>query len=214
MILLSNQNKKTFNQLFYPLMIEQIFMMLIGNVNVFLLSLYHDQAVAATGLSDQILSIGTMAMGIVSLGSTVLFLQNADDRQLPYIRGVARQTFLLNFILAGFLFSITLFFGETIMSWMQTPQELLPMSVIYLRIVSSSLLFQGLSASSSALLRSYGKVKSAMSISILNTLITVSGNALVILTPLSIFGEGVLGISVATVVTRFIGAIISFTSVA
>lgn len=213
MILLKKQNRAEFGQLFYPLLIEQIFMMLIGNVNVFLFSLYNDQAVAATGIADQLLSIGTMAMGIVSLGSTILFLQNAEDKQLPYIRGVARQTILLNLLLAFFLFTGTLFFGEMLISWMQTPAELQQMSVIYLRIVSSSLLFQGLSTSASALLRSYGKVRIAMSISITNTLITITGNALVILTPLSIFGEGILGISVATVITRFIGALISLNTV-
>lgn len=210
MILLSKEKRQKFSQLFYPLLTEQIFMMLIGNVNVLLISFYNDQAVAATGLADQILSIGTMAMGIISLGSTVLFLQNADKRQLPYIQGVTRQTILLNLLLAAFLFLFTLVFGTTIMGWMQTPTELLGMSVVYLRIVSSSLLFQGLSSSASALLRSYGKVTTAMTISILNTLIIITGNAIVILTPIGLFGEGILGISVATVVTRFIGAMISF----
>jgi putative MATE family efflux protein len=99
------------------------------------------------------------------------------------------------------------------MELMQTPSELKTMSVLYLRIVSGSLIFQGISTSISALLRSFGKVKRAMTISIINTLITIIGNSLVILTPLSIFGEGIIGISVATVITRLIGAIISISTV-
>lgn len=184
-------------------------MMLIGNINVYLFSLYSDQAVAATGLADQILAIGTMAMGIISLGSVVLFLQNADDKNLAYIQGVARQTIVLNFFLSALLFLVVFLFGNILLGWMQTPAELWPLSLTYLRIVSSSLLFQGISTSVSALLRSYGKVNVAMLMSIVSTLITITGNALVILSPLSIFGEGVLGISVATVITRFIGAVIS-----
>lgn len=213
MLLENKQVQASYSRLLFPLVIEQIFMMLIGNVNVYLFSLYSDQVVAATGLADQLLVIGTMAMGIISLGSVVLFLQNATEKQLPYMQGVARQTIFLNLILAVFLFFITFFFGQTLMSWMQTPAELMPASILYLRIVSSSLLFQGISTSTSALLRSYGKVKMAMALSIINTLIVISGNALVILTPLGIFGEGVLGISIATVVTRLVGALISLNAI-
>lgn len=209
MLLKNKQLRQEYQQLLFPLLIEQIFMMLIGNVNVFLLSLYNDQAVAAAGLSDQVLAIGTMAMGIVSLGSTVLFLQNADEAQIKQVQSISRMTIILNVIVSLILVSITLLLGHTIMNWMQTPQELHGMATLYLRIVSISLLFQGISTSASALLRSFGLVNRAMRISILNTLIIIAGNAIVILTPLSIFGEGLLGISVATVVTRFIGAIIS-----
>ena len=60
----------------YPLVIEQLFMMLIGNVNVFLFSLYNDQFVAAISLADQVLAIGGMALGIVSLGGIVLLFVN------------------------------------------------------------------------------------------------------------------------------------------
>lgn len=209
----NDQVKESYGRLLWPILIEQIFMMLIGNVNVFLLSLYTDQAVAATGLADQVLSIGTMAMGIVSLGSTILFLQNAEDKRLPYVQGVTRQTLALNIVLSLGLVLITTTLGNFIMRWMQTPAELHTISVLYLRIVSASLLFQSISTTASALLRAYGKVKEAMSISILNTLLIITGNAIVILTPLGIFGQGILGISVATVVTRIAGGIISVLSV-
>lgn len=207
------QIQETYWRLLWPTLIEQIFMMLIGNVNVFLLSLYTDQAVAATGLADQVLSIGTMAMGIVSLGSAILYLQNAGDKRLPYIQGITRQTLALNIILALSLVLITTTLGDNIMRWMQTPGELQSIAVLYLRIVSASLLFQSISTTASALLRAYGKVKEAMSIAILNTLLIITGNAIVILTPLGIFGQGILGISVSTVVTRFMGAVISILSV-
>lgn len=213
MPLRNKMTQTTYQKMLYPLIVEQLFMMLIGNVNVYLFSLYSDQAVAATGLADQILAIGTMAMGIISLGSVVLFLQNADDKKLPYMQGVARQTIILNFLLSALLFLVVFAFGNVLLGWMQTPVELRPLSLIYLRIVSSSLLFQGISTSTSALLRSYGKVKLAMMLAVISTLITIGGNALVILSPIRLFGEGVLGISLATVTTRFIGAVISLNAI-
>ena len=190
-------------------MVEQVFMMLIGNVNVFLFSLYNDQIVAAIGLADQVLAIGTMAMGIVSLGATILFLQNADLDRLDYFQGVARQSFLLNVCLGLLIGLLALTSGYPIMSLMQTPHDILAESVTYFRIVSFSLAFQAISTSASALMRSFGKVQVAMTVSIINTLLVISGNALVLLTPFGLFGQGIMGISVATLFTRFLGAVLS-----
>lgn len=74
MTLRKQEIRQEYGHLLWPLLVEQLFMMLIGNVNVYIFSLYNDQVVAAIGLADQVLVIGTMAMGIVSLGSTILFL--------------------------------------------------------------------------------------------------------------------------------------------
>lgn len=212
--MISNIYKKKiwsqYRSLVFPLLIEQIFMMLIGNFNVFLLSLYNDQAVAATGIADQILSVGTMAMGIVSLGSTVLILQNADEKRVGYIQSTIRQAFFLNIILALLLQAIVLVLGEQLISWMQTPKELFNLSVSYLKIVAFSLVFQGFQTIISAVLRGYGKAKIAMILSVINTLLIILGNALIILGPGEIFGGGVIGIGMMIIFTRFLGAVFSF----
>ncbi|MGX7107949.1 MATE family efflux transporter [Facklamia miroungae] len=209
MSLVAKKLKNDYFHLLWPLLIEQVFMMLIGNVNIFLYSRYNDQVVAAIGIADQILVIGTMAMGIVSLGSTILFLQNAADDQLPYLRGVVRQSVFLNMILGLIIVLVALFLGREIMSWMQTPKEILGASILYFRMVSLSLIFQAISTSAAALLRAFGKVKLSMGISIINTLLIITGNALVVLTPFSLFGEGIFGLSVATIITRIVGAVFS-----
>ena len=51
---------KEYKGLFWPLLVEQIFLTLIGNFNVFLFSLFNDQMVAAIGISDQLLNIFAM----------------------------------------------------------------------------------------------------------------------------------------------------------
>lgn len=210
MSLRNPSTRKEYTTLLAPLIVEQIFMAIIGNINILLVSQYNDLAVAATGLANQVLSIGTMAMGIVSLGSTVLFLQNADDKKRLFIQGVFRQTVILNLFVSAVLVFIALIFGPNLMRLMQTPSDILNVSVLYLRIVSFSLFFQGISTTVSALLRGYGKVKTAMMISVVNTIIAAIATAVVIYVPFPIFGSnGVLGISNATVISRAVGALIS-----
>ena len=200
-----------YGHLLWPLLVEQLFMMLIGNVNVYIFSLYNDQVVAAIGLADQVLVIGTMAMGSVSLGSTILFLQNADHDRLAYFKGVARQTILLNFLLGLFVMVVAWLGGNVIMGWMQTPADIKGLSVTYFRLVSMSLVFQALSTSASALLRSYGHSKVSMRLSMMNTFLTIGGNLLVIFLPAADMTQRITWIGWMTILTRLVGA--SLTSV-
>lgn len=201
--------RQDYLSLLWPLLIEQVFMMLIGNVNVYLFSLYSDQAVAAIGISDQVLVIGTMFMGIISLGSTILFLQNAEEQRKLQVQGIARQTLFLNLTLGLLIIITTSFFANQIMKWMNTPEDIYDLAVLYLKIVSYSLVFQAISTSVSALLRSFGKVQAAMLLSIVTTILVIAGNALVVLSPFGWVKNTLLGIAVATVVSRLIGAILS-----
>ena len=67
-----------YKELFLPLIVEPLFLTLIGNFNVFLFSLFNDQMVAAIGISDQLLNIFAMITNIVVLGASILIIQNAD----------------------------------------------------------------------------------------------------------------------------------------
>lgn len=193
----------------YPLVIEQLFMMLIGNVNVFLFSLYNDQFVAAIGLADQVLAIGGMALGIVSLGGIVLLLRHADEDEVHIVQRIIRQCFILIAIISVVLALIYIPFAPLIMNLIQSPANLLPLSIRYLRLVSLSLVFQGISMVVSIVLRSHGKVKSAMFISLVNTIFVIVGNALVILTPDDFIQGGIISIALMTIFTRFLGSIFS-----
>lgn len=192
-----------------PLIVEQLFMMLIGNVNVFLFSLYDDRFVAAIGLADQVLAIGTMALGIVSLGSIVLLLRHASDDEVDLVQQISRQSFILIFLLSVIIGLIFIPFAQFIMNLLQAPENLLPLSVAYLRLVSLSLIFQGISQVVSIILRSHGMVRTAMTISIVNTLVVIFGNALVILSPDDFIQGGIIAIAIATILTRLIGSLYS-----
>ena len=209
MNLLTHKFPKDYYLLLWPLLIEQLFMMLIGNVNVYIYSLYSDRIVASIGIADQIMIIGTMAMGIVSLGSTILFLQNAEKSRLSYSQAVARQTILFNFILALSLFIVVCLFGNQLIRLMQTPIELTEYANLYLKIVSGSLLFQGLSSSIGAVLRANKLSKISMRLSIVNTLMVIAGNVLVIFMPLQDMSQRMVMISAMTVLTRLMGTLLS-----
>ena len=125
---------REYRHLLYPLLIEQIFLMLIGNVNVFLMSQVADRAVAATGIADQVMSIGTMAMGIITLGSTILMLRLADPNQLGPIQSIFKQTVVLNIGLATVIIAIIWIFGHPILRLMQTPEGIIDLALSLIHI--------------------------------------------------------------------------------
>ncbi len=209
MTLFKSKLPNHYYHLLWPLLIEQVFMMLIGNLNVYIYSLYSDQIVASIGISDQVMAIATMAMGIVSLGSTILFLQNADQSRLKYFQAVVRQTLVLNVVLALLMCLTAWGLGWQLMTLMQTPVEIKDYSIIYLQIVSCSLLFQGISTSVGAVLRAYSMSKISMHLSIVNTIIVILGNVAVIFMPLSNLSHRVIAIACMTVFTRLIGSCMS-----
>ena len=91
---------KNYKDIFLPLLVEQIFLTLIGNFNVFLFSLFNDELVAAIGISDQLLNVLTMITNIVVLGASILIIQNADRKRLYYIKSIFRESVILNLIIA------------------------------------------------------------------------------------------------------------------
>lgn len=94
---------KKYNDIFIPLIIEQIFLTLIGNFNVFLFSLFNDQMVATIGISDRLLTIFAMVTNVVVLGASILIIQNADESRIKYVKSIFKESIVLNLFIAGLI---------------------------------------------------------------------------------------------------------------
>mgnify|MGYP002711909338 CR=1 FL=1 len=197
---------REYRDLFLPLLIEQIFLTLIGNFNVFLFSLFNDQMVAAIGISDQLLNIFAMVTNVVVLGASILIIQNADRSRIEYVKSILKESVILNLIIA-LLIVITVFaFNKNLLELMQTPSELLDETSIYIRIVSTSIVSLAMTSLMLGALRAFGFVKNAVRVSVLNTLLVILGNSLVVILNLG----GIRYIAIATLVARLLGMVITF----
>ena len=197
-----------FSVLLLPILIEQLFSMLLGNVDVLMLSQYSDDAVAAVGLSNQIISVGIMILGIVSLGSSIQLMQLIGSSQKNYLTSLIRNSVYLNVFISIGLALVFLVFGRTLLSWIQTPPELLDGAYTYLVIVGISLIFQSVMTSFSTIFRSFTFVKVVMLISILTNVINIMGNYIVILSPWDFLGTGIEGVARSTLIARGMGSLL------
>lgn len=197
---------KTYLDIFTPLIIEQFFLTLIANFNVFLFSLFNDQMVAAIGISDQLLNIFAMITNIVVLGATILIIQNADKSRIDYVKQILKESAILNIIIAIIIVIVVFAFNKNLLSFMQTPAELLYETSVYIRIVSVSIIFLAMTSLMLASLRAFGHVRIAVRVSVANTLLVILGNSIIV-----IFGlGGIAYIALATLISRLIGMIITF----
>src|SRR5699024_12306166 len=71
-----NKTKLTLFSLTWPIFIEILLHMLMGNIDTLMLSQYSDNSVAAVGISNQVLSVIVVMFGIVAQGAAVLISQN------------------------------------------------------------------------------------------------------------------------------------------
>lgn len=192
----------------WPIFIEILLHMLMGNADTLMLSQYSDHSVAAVGLSNQLLQVIIVMFGFISTGASVVvaqYLGAAKDKQSSE---VAVMAIAVNFVF-GLVLSLVLFtFGKTFLGWMNTPTELMDEAYSYLIIVGGFSFVQAVIMTIGAIIRSYGFTRDAMNVTIFMNILNVIGNYFFIFGPFGFPVLGVEGVAISTTVSRLIGLIV------
>ncbi|WP_040681185.1 MATE family efflux transporter [Paenisporosarcina sp. TG20] len=192
----------------WPIFIEILLHMLMGNADTLMLSQYSDNSVAAVGISSQILSLIIVMFGFVAIGTSVLISQHLGANEEKSAREVAVISIVGN-LLFGILLSLILyFFGTNFLTLMGVPLELMSEAKSYLIIVGGFSVIQAVIMTIGSIIRSYGFTRDSMYVTIGMNILNVVGNYLFIFGPFGIPVLGVEGVAISTVVSRCIGLII------
>lgn len=201
----STTKKMTLFALTWPIFVEILLHMLMGNADTLMLSQYSDNAVAAVGVSNQILSVVIVMFGFVAAGAAILVAQNLGANQ-PIIAGkVAVTSISLNLIFSLLLSLGLFFFSQSLLSLMDLPDELMGEADSYMNVVGGLIFVQALIMTVSAILRSYGFTKDTMYVTIAMNIVNIIGNYFVIFGPFGFPVLGVEGVAYSTISSRFIG---------
>ncbi|MCK6256691.1 MATE family efflux transporter [Fictibacillus sp. KIGAM418] len=192
----------------WPIFIEIMLHMLMGNADTLMLSYYSDHSVAAVGLSNQLLQIIIVMFGFIATGASVVVAQSLGASKVKQSSEVAVMAIAVN-LGFGLLLSLILFlFGKTFLSWMNTPDELMDQAYSFLVIVGGFSFVQAVIMTIGAIIRSYGFTRDAMNVAIFMNVLNVLGNCLVIFGPFGFPVLGVQGVAISTTVSRFIGLVV------
>ncbi|SDL98925.1 MATE family efflux transporter [Sediminibacillus halophilus] len=197
--------KQSLFALTWPIFIEILLHMLMGNADTLMLSQYSDSSVAAVGVSNQVISVIIVMFGFVAAGAGVLVAQNLGAGKQKTAGAIAVTSLSLN-LWFSLLLSIALFvFSKQILKIMDLPAELMGEAGVYLNIVGGLIFVQALIMTVAAVLRSYGFTKDTMYVTIGMNVLNIIGNYTVIFGPFGFPVLGVEGVAYSTIISRFLG---------
>jgi putative MATE family efflux protein len=214
---MNNLQKKTELNLFaitWPIMIETLLRMLLGNLDTIMLSNYSENAVASVGASNQINSIIVILFSIVSTGTAIVISQYLGAGMKDKADSAALSALVLN-LGVGLLLSFMLFtLARGILKLMNIPEELMADAVLYLKMVGSCSFLNALIATCSAILRSHGSTRPAMMVVLAMNIINALGNWFFLYSPVGNPVLGVRGVALATILSQVVALIALFTIIA
>ncbi|RKQ33429.1 MATE family efflux transporter [Oceanobacillus halophilus] len=192
----------------WPIFIEILLHMLMGNADTLMLSQYSDKAVAAVGVSNQILSVVVVMFGFVAQGAAVLIAQNLGAQQSKTAGEISVLSLSLNLWFSLALSALLYIGSKPILQIMDIPPELMKEAMNYMQIVGGLIFVQAMIMTTGAILRSYGHTKDTMMVTIGMNIINVIGNFFVIFGPFGFPVLGVTGVAFSTAISRFLGFLV------
>lgn len=200
--------KKQLYKLTLPIFIEVALVMLLGAVDTIMLSRYSDDAVAAVGLDNQLISLVFLVYQFVSMGAAILCAQYIGAKLQKRLVQVVGIAIVLN-TLMGMVVSATLWFwADPILQFMGLRPGLLPDGITYLKITGLLSFFQAISLTLSASLRAADKVVWPMLATAAVNVLNIAGNYALIFGHWGCPEMGVEGAAWATAGSRIAATLI------
>lgn len=208
-------------QLFHltsPIFFETLLLMLTGATDVFMLSRFADDAVAASGVVNQVVFLVCLVYMITTLGTSVLCAQYLGAKQKKNVSQVIGVSLLLNLVMGVVVSAGLYFFAPQLLHLMGLKEHLFEYALPYMGIVGGSSVFLALIMTLAAILRSHNKAYYPMWIALLINVINIVGNYLLIFGHAGFPRLGIVGAGISTMLCRLVAVValtyILFTKVA
>ena len=196
--------RKTLAQLSVPICLETLFYMLSGMVYTLMLSSVSDKAVGAVGTANTYIVVFIVMFGIISSGMVAVMSQNIGAGR-PGIAYQARQLGMIFNAVIGILMSAVLaVFSGGILRMVSIAPALFEPAETYLKIVGGTCFLNALIPIFSSYLRVFGYTKHSLIGTIVGNILNIILNSVF----LYVFHRGVMGVAVATVISRIVNLII------
>lgn len=192
----------------WPIFIELLLQMLVGNADQIMVGWYDPNGVGAIGNANQITGLLLIVFSVVCTAATILisqFIGAQDIRQLNRTYAAALvANGLFGLAIGG---GLVLFCGP-VFRLMQVPAEIFADTCLYIRIIGASLVFQSVFLTYTAFLRSHQMMKESMLISVAMNLLNIAGNAVFINGAFGLPALGVAGAALSSGLSRAAGVVL------
>lgn len=197
-------------KLVLPIVIQNLLSAAVSSADVIMLNYVGQSAISAVSLASQYASVLFMVYYGLGTGATMLCAQyfgKGDMKAINVVEGIALKFSLLISVCFA---SAALFIPQTMMRLFTSDPELITIGASYLRYMSVAYLCWGIIEVYLAILRSIGRVTISTALNVLAFSLNILLNATFIF---GLFGApklGVIGVALATSLSRLIELIACF----
>ena len=192
----------------WPIFIEILLQMMVGNVDQFMLSHYSQHSVAAVGNANQIINIVILALSVISMAATILIAQHRGAGNKEKVAEVCTVSLLANMVF-GVIISAALFiFDSFFLGLLDVPPDIWDEASLFLRYIGLFIVVQSAYISFISFFRGYSLLKITMICSVVMNLINIAGNCVLIHGLGPIPSMGVLGVTISTNTSKVLGLLL------
>lgn len=189
----------------WPIFVETALFMLLGFVDVFILSRYDDLAASSINAANQAVGIATIVFTVISTAAAVMISQYLGAKKREAASRIAALSMVFHLIFGIIISLVFLLFGKSILQFIGAKGNVLGFASEYLSIVGGFIFLQALMSSMTVIIRNHGMTKVSMFVTVgMNIMNTTLDVVLV----LGLFGfpeMGVKGVAIATTLSRLAG---------
>ena len=197
-----NQKNYSLYKITWPIFLELLLFILMGNIDIFMLSLYSDYAAPAIAVANQFIEFSVVMFGFISAGSAVIIAQYIGAKKRNEAKRVSGLSILCSIVFGIVVALIFIFFRFELLSIMNLEPIMLEYASTFLLFVGGFIFLQSGISGVYAVLRSYGYTKDTLKVTVAMNILSAVGNAFVLF---GLFGMpvlGMFGVAITTTISR------------
>ena len=159
-------------RLSWPLLVETLLVMLIGNVSTILLAAFSDDAAGSISVANQVVSVFHLTFMIISTGTGILAAQYVGAKLNEKTAKLGGMAIFIAFLLGLAGTVILLVFAETFLTWLNLEGTFLAYGKTFAMISAGGFAIQAVSFVMSQIIFSHGYTKVGMTASLFRPALT------------------------------------------
>ena len=193
-------------KLLLPIIVEQLLSSLMGTADTMMVSNIGSAAISAVSLVDSINILVIQALAALAAGGAILCAQYLGSHNQKEANQAARQVLFVMVFLSTALSAFCLIFRNPLLGLIfgKVEADVMSNSKIYFFLTLLSFPFIGLYDAGASIMRSQNNSRNPMIISVISNFLNIGGNAILIF----VFGLGVKGAALSTLVSRIFCAVV------
>ena len=203
-------NGKKILQLALPLILQQLCLQMQLWIDPAMLGPVNAAYFSAIGNASMPYHMVLSTITAVCGGTAILTAQSIGAGDRNRVKEVAESSFLGSSVLSLLAFGFFLFFSDELFALMGVQPPILEFSLSYIRILSVSLIFMGISSTATGILQGLGFTKVIMAAGIAGNLLNILLDRVLIFGVPGIPAMGISGAALATVIANFLSALVLF----